>query len=379
MKTVLKWLGNYFRHIDWVLMLICLCISAFDIYLLLSLNKIGYVKMDYIHTQIVACVIGIGACIIIGMIDYKRMARYWFIYGPVAVILQLLLWTPLGIRRDDDLAWLNLGFTTIQPSEILKLAFILSLAWHIAKVGDKMNTLPHFLLLCAHFALPFALIMLQGDAGSALVFLFIFICMMFAGGMSWKYIAAGLAATPVVAYVAWNFVMGDHHRKRFELIWNPELQEAERLGSYMQQYNAKVAMGSGQLTGLGTNATTYTYVPEGYNDFIFSYIGMVFGFIGCMGVVIALSVMCLKLLSDASLAIDPLGKLICVGVFSMLTFHCIINIAMVLSVGPVVGIPLPFVSTGGTSVVMCYASLGPVMSVVSHREKKKHMFYKEKE
>ena len=93
MKTVLKWLGNYFRHIDWVLMLICLCISAFDIYLLLSLNKIGYVKMDYIHTQIVACVIGIGACIIIGMIDYKRMARYWFIYGPVAVILQLLLWT----------------------------------------------------------------------------------------------------------------------------------------------------------------------------------------------------------------------------------------------------------------------------------------------
>lgn len=170
---------------------------------------------------------------------------------------------PSRSPRDDDLAWLDLGVTTIQPSEILKLAFILSLAWHISKIGDKMNTLPHFILLCLHFGVPFGIIMLQGDAGSALVFLFIFICMMFAGGMSWKYIAAGLVAVPVVAYVAWNFVMGEHHRKRFRLLWDEELQNAERIGDYMQQYNAKVAMGSGQLTGLGTHATTYTYVPGG--------------------------------------------------------------------------------------------------------------------
>ena len=191
MKTVLKWLGGYFRHIDWILMLICLCISAFDIYVMMALNQIGYIKQDYIDTQLVACGIGVGAALIIGMIDYKKLAKCWFVYAPVAVILQMLLFTSLGITRAGDLAWLNLGFTTIQPSEILKLAFILSLAWHIAKLGDKMNTLPHFLLLCAHFMVPFGIIMIQGDAGSALVFLFIFICMMFAGGMSWKYIIAG--------------------------------------------------------------------------------------------------------------------------------------------------------------------------------------------
>lgn len=380
MKTVLKWLGGYFRHIDWILVLICLCISAFDIYLLNTLHDIGYVKQDDIMTQLFACIIGVGAALVIGMIDYKRMAKYWFVYAPLAVILQLLLFSPLGIKRDDDLAWLDLGVVTIQPSEILKLAFILSLAWHIAKLGEKMNSLPHFLLLCVHFLIPFGLIMVQGDAGSALVFLFIFICMMFAGGMSWRYIIAGLISVPAVGFVAWNFVMGEHHRKRFQLIWDEELQLSERLGAYLQQYNAKVAMGSGQLTGLGTHSEAfYTYVPEGYNDFIFAYLGMVFGFIGCMAVVIALAVMCLKILSDASLAIDPLGKLICVGVFSMFTFHCVINIAMVLSVGPVVGIPLPFLSAGGTSLVMSYASLGPVLSVVSHREKKKHMFYEEKE
>ena len=380
MKTVLKWLGGYFRHIDWILVLICLCISAFDIYLLNTLHEIGYVKQDDIMTQLFACIIGVGAALVIGMTDYKRMAKYWFVYAPLAVILQLLLFSPLGMKRDDDLAWLDLGVVTIQPSEILKLAFILSLAWHIAKLGEKMNSLPHFLLLCVHFLIPFGLIMVQGDAGSALVFLFIFICMMFAGGMSWRYIIAGLVSVPAVGFVAWNFVMGEHHRKRFQLIWDEELQLSERLGAYLQQYNAKVAMGSGQLTGLGTHSEAfYTYVPEGYNDFIFAYLGMVFGFIGCMAVVIALAVMCLKILSDASLAIDPLGKLICVGVFSMFTFHCVINIAMVLSVGPVVGIPLPFLSAGGTSLVMSYASLGPVLSVVSHREKKKHMFYEEKE
>ena len=119
MKTVLKWLGNYFKHIDWILMLICLCISAFDIYLLCSLNEIGFVKDDYIQTQLVACGIGVCACIVVGMIDYKRMAKCWFIYVPAALILQLLLWTPLGVRRDDDLAWLDLGVTTIQSSEIL--------------------------------------------------------------------------------------------------------------------------------------------------------------------------------------------------------------------------------------------------------------------
>ena len=379
MKTVLKWFGNYFRHIDWILLLICLGISAFDIFLLSTLHYLGYVKQDDIETQVVACALGIGAALIIGMIDYKRLSKYWYVYGPLAVILQLLLWTPLGVTRAGDLAWLNLGIATIQPSEILKLAFILSLAWHISKAGDKMNSLPRFALLCVHFLIPFGIIMIQGDAGSALVFLFIFICMMFAGGMSWKYVLAGLASVPVIAYVAWNYVMGEHHRERFRLIWDQELQESERLGSYLQQYNAKVAMGSGQLTGLGTNADTYTYVPEGYNDFIFAYLGMVFGFIGCMAVVIALTILCLKLLSDASAAIDPLGKLICVGVFAMLTFHCVINIAMVLGVGPVVGIPLPFMSAGGTSLVMCYAAIGPVLSVVSHREKKKHMFYEEKE
>lgn len=379
MKTVIKWLGGYFKRLDWILLAICAAITVFDIVIVNSLYVNGEIGLGLLQTQIFAAVVGFLTAIIVGMIDYRVMAKYWFIYAPAAVVLQLLVFTPLGMQRDDDLAWLDLGFISFQPSEILKIAYILTLAAHINKLGDKLNSLPRLALLCVHGFAPFLLVLYQGDAGTALVFLFIFLCMVFAAGISWKYIAAALAATPVVLYVAWNYVMADHHRLRFIILFDEELQEAEKLDIYMQQYRAKVAMGSGQLTGLGFHSDSYTYVPEIYNDFIFSYIGMTLGFIGCMAVVIALAVLCLKLLSNASAAQDKLGKMICIGVFAMMIFHSIINIGMVLSVTPVIGITLPFLSTGGTSMIMMYVSLGPVLSIPTHKEKKRHMFYEEKD
>lgn len=379
MKTVLKWLGGYFKKLDKLLLLICAAITVFDIVIVYTLYQNDYIKYSDVQTQIIAAIIGFFGAIIIGMIDYRLIAKFWYIYAPIALILQLLLFTPLGLKRDDDLAWLDLGIISLQPSEILKIAYILTLAAHIYKLGDKINSLPRLLLLCVHGFAPFLLVLIQGDAGSALVFLFIFICMIFAAGISWKYILTAVIAVPAVLYVAWNYVMGDHHKIRFEVLFNEELQQSEILDVYLQQYRAKVAIGSGQLKGLGFESDSYTYVPEIYNDFIFSYIGMTLGFIGCMAVVIALASLCLKLLSNASAAQDLLGKMICIGVFAMMTFHCIINIGVVISLIPVIGIPLPFLSTGGTSMVMMYVSLGPVLSIPTHKEKKRHMFYEEKD
>lgn len=379
MKTVLKWLGGYFKKLDWILLAICAAITVFDIIIVNSLYENGEIGAGLVHTQIFAAIIGFLGAVIIGMIDYRLMAKYWFVYAPVALILQLLVFTPLGMQRDDDLAWLDLGFISFQPSEILKIAYILTLAAHIYKLGDKLNSFPRLVLLCIHGFAPFLLVLFQGDAGTALVFLFIFLCMLFAAGIAWRYIIIALAATPAVLYVAWNYIMEDHHKARLLILFDEEMQEAEKLDLYMQQYQAKVAMGSGQLKGLGFDADNYTYVPEIYNDFIFSYIGMTLGFIGCMLVVIALAVLCLKLLSNASAAQDKLGKMICIGVFAMMAFHSIINIGVVVSAIPVIGITLPFISTGGTSMVMMYASIGPVLSIPTHKEKKRHMFYEEKD
>lgn len=379
MKTVLKWLGGYFKKLDWILLAICAAITVFDIIIVNSLYVNGEIGAGLVQTQIFAAIIGFLGAVILGMIDYRLMAKYWFVYAPAALVLQLLVFTPLGMQRDDDLAWLDLGFISFQPSEILKIAYILTLAAHVYKLGDKLNSFPRLVLLCIHGFAPFLLVLFQGDAGTALVFLFIFLCMLFAAGIAWRYIIIALAATPAVLYVAWNYIMEDHHKARLLILFDEEMQEAEKLDLYMQQYQAKVAMGSGQLKGLGFDADNYTYVPEIYNDFIFSYIGMTLGFIGCMLVVIALAVLCLKLLSNASAAQDKLGKMICIGVFAMMAFHSIINIGVVVSAIPVIGITLPFISTGGTSMVMMYASIGPVLSIPTHKEKKRHMFYEEKD
>lgn len=378
MKENFNYLKNYFRQVDKVLPVVCIGITIFDLFLVKSMVNTGFVSESTFKTQVVAAILGVGASFVVSLIDYKMLSRYWYLYTPIAVILQMLLFTPLAVKRDDDAAWIDLGFMTIQPSEILKFVFIITLATHISRLGDKINSLPHLALLCVHGFAPVAIIVYQGDAGSALVFLFIFICMLFMGGISWKYILAGIAAVPPVVFVAWNYVMKPHHRKRFLILFDEELQEAERLDAYLQQYNGKIALGSGQLTGLGFESDNYTKTPEMYNDFIFSYIGMTLGFVGCMAVVIALAVLCLKLLSNASGAQDKLGQLICVGVFAIVFFHSVINIGMVLSVVPVIGIPLPFISTGGTAMVMMHTCMGLVLSTSAHKEKPKHMFYSEK-
>ena len=128
MKSVLKFLGNYVKRIDKILLLICVGLSAFDIFLVNTLYENGYVSESTVKTQFFAAVLGFGASIIVGMIDYKLMSKLWFIYAPIALGLQLLLFTSLGVQRDDDIAWLDFGFFTIQPSEILKIAYILTLS-----------------------------------------------------------------------------------------------------------------------------------------------------------------------------------------------------------------------------------------------------------
>lgn len=383
MKSFLSYLGGRLRQIDKILPIICIGLTIFGILLVntMSYDNIQFVKAATVKTQLISGILGVCVSLVISFIDYRFISKMWFIYAPVALILQLLLFTPLGIKREgaDDKAWLNLGFTTIQPSEILKFVFILTLATHISKLGDKINSPKHLLGVLIHGMIPVAIILKQGDAGSALVFLFIFICMIFMAGISWKYILAALAVIPPGIYIAWNYIMQNHHRKRFLILFDEELQNEERLDAFLQQYNGRIALGSGQLKGLGFDSNSYTWTPEIWNDFIFSYIGMTLGFIGCMCLVIAFAALCMKLLSNASGAQDMLGKLICVGVFAVIFFHCVVNIGMVLCVVPVIGIPLPFVSQGGTAMLMMHAMIGLVLSVSSHREKAKHMFYTEKD
>lgn len=141
------------------------------------------------------------------------------------------------------------------------------------------------------------------------------------------------------------------------------------------------ALRSGGVFGKGlfNKDESYISVPEMHNDFMFSYIGQVFGFVGTLGVIILLMYICLKILADSTVTRDSMGKFICMGVFGMILSHCIMNIGMVLKVMPVIGVPLPFLSAGGTAMVCMYASIGLVMSAYRHNQKKYNMFYDDDE
>ena len=220
MKLILSKIKTYFGKLDKLLLFMCIGIAFFAVFIQYTLyeNDISSaVTASQYKTQIIAFIAGIVIAMALAAINYKYLAKLWFIYVPLAMGLTLLLFTPLGIQREgaDDIGWLDLGIMTIQPSEILKLAFILSLAVHLSKVEDRMNEPIHFILLCIHGAIPTLLIRQTGDDGSALVFLFIFICMMFAAGLSWKYLVMIAVAIPPAVYVLWNYLMQPHQQKLF--------------------------------------------------------------------------------------------------------------------------------------------------------------------
>ena len=292
--------------------------------------------------------------------------------GDLCYGLALLVF-PFGIQRVDwvdDKAWLPIPFTSIsfQPSELLKISFIITFAYHLSKVKDQLNRPKQLLFLCIHGAIPCGLIHLQGDDGTVLVMAVIFASMLFVAGLSWKYIVPVLAMIPPAAVVLWNFFLDDDKKNRILAIIRPELVDS---AITWQQDRGLISIGNGGLWGNGIFMETgqFRYVPEVYNDFIFTYIGETVGFIGCIAVLAALAFLCIRILHNALHALDDLGKFICVGVFAMMAIQIIINIGMCLGVLPVIGVTLPFLSAGGTSTGTLYLGIGVVLSVYMHSGK----------
>ena len=379
MKKAMTVVWHYLKKMDKLLLLAALACSGLSVMLIYSIyaNKASsFVYSSTYKTQIIATGLGVVCALILSMIDYNRLARLWYLYAPAGILITLLTFTPLGVMREgtaaDDRAWLDLGVTTIQPSEFLKIAFILSFSYHLTKVKDKINQPINLLLLCLHGAIPIGIIALQGDGGTAIVFGVIFIMMFFIAGISWKYILAVVLASPVFAIVGWNFILTDNQRDRFLITFNPEM---DPLGLGHQQIQGKIALGSGQLYGKGLFGGDYMYVSEMHNDFIFSYLGQVFGFIGCIALCGGLIFIAIKILYNGIIAKDNVGKYICTGVFAMFFTHSVLNIGMVLGVMPVIGVPLPLISAGGSSVLSMYLAFGLVFSVYQHNERNKSIFY----
>ncbi len=357
---------------------LCSVISTVLIYSISHNKLLEGVGSSYWRTQLISMGMGLTAAVIMSFIDYRKLVKLWFIFASAALILVGLTFTSLGYQRAgaDDQAWIQIGSFSFQPSEVLKLAFILTFAYHLSRDEEEMNKPLHMLLLCIHALVPIGIVGLQGDYGTAIVFVFIFVFMICSAKISWKYLVTGpfVAAAGIAAM--WFFALDEFHKKRVTILFHPGT-DPENI-EYQQDLGL-MALKSGKIFGKGlfAKSSEYVSVPEMHNDFIFTYAGQVFGFLGSVGILIILTYICLKIFADSRVTRDHLGKFICMGAFGLIFSHCIMNIGMVLKTAPVIGVPLPFMSAGGTAMVSMYTIIGLVLSTYSHRAVNYNVFYDE--
>lgn len=378
MKSFLEDVSDYFKKLDKLLLLAIIICSVTGVVLLSALSEHGAVTKATYITQFGSMIAGIVISLLISLIDYKKIARLWFLYVPAALVPVALTFTSLGVGVEgtDDVAWLRLGPVTFQPSEVLKIAFLLSFSYHLYKVKDNINNFLNVVLLCLHGAAPILIVMKQGDHGTALVFIVMFLVMLFSAGISIGYILIALLSVPPMIFLGWTYLLGDVQKDRIMILFNPG---SDPEGIEYQQDIGLSALAAGGKLGQGLDSKDFADVPEIYNDFIFSYAGYVFGFAGCIAIVALAAFICIKLIADSRMTREELGKNICMGAFAMIFTHYVMNIGMVLKVMPVIGIPFPFMSAGGTALVSMYIIIGIVLSTSVHSERKYRMFELEKE
>ena len=362
MKSFLKQISRHFKDSDKVLLWLCIFASSLSIIFLFIIHSTFpdmYGKRIVIM-QIFASIFGIFLIIAISFFDYKTMTKLWFVHMPLCILLMLatFIW---GVGRSgaDDKAWLYIFGISVQPAEFLKLSFILTFAAHLEATEDKLNSFKNIVLLCLHAIVPIGLVVLQGDDGTALIFMFIFATMMFASGVAYKYFIIGAVGIITMIPVAWNYILSNDQKLRFLVLIDDSYSPAV----IYQQNAALKAIGSGGVWGNLIKGGKISYVPEMQNDMIFSFIGNLLGFVGCIGILVLLTFICVRILNTGKDSNDLSGKVISAGVFGMFAFQTIVNIGMNLKLLPIVGVTLPFFSAGGSSVAISYASIGIVMSI----------------
>ncbi len=360
-------IADYIRECDKILFILCLFTTSFGCMAVLSATHYTG-KYGQFLTQVIAMLLGLGIAVVISLFNFSTFIKYWPLAAAIGVIPVILTffigYAPPGT---DDKAWLLIGGMSFQPSELMKIMFLITFSAHLEAVKDRINELKVLLPVCLHGFFPTLLIHFQGDDGTAVVFAAMALGMLCAAGVKFKYFAIAFGALVASSPFIYFFVMNDDQRMRILSMFSAhnDIQN----GGY-QQYRGSMALANGGWFGQGYlkgELTQTNGVPEMHNDFIFVSIGEELGFFGCVAVILLLAAICVRILMIAKMCYRDSGKYICVGMFTMLLTHIIINVGMCLSILPVIGITLPFFSAGGTSLLCLLAGIGVVMSVYMHR------------
>lgn len=370
---------RYLRQVDVVYLLLCAACSALSVLVLISVgqNQLSG-SNDKASVQLVASLLGGMLAVIFSTVDYRALARAWPLHAVLAwgLVVPTLLWhnvkagfVTVGYDAGgtSNYSWYRVGGMTFQPAELAKISFVLTFAWHLEHVRGRVNKPLPLLGLLLHMLVPAAVIHVQGDDGTALIFLGIGLVMLFAGGLSPWLAGGGLLAAlgGGAALVAFKpAILKGYQFKRILAVLHPD--DPELADIVYQQNKGAMAIGTGGALGQGLLGSETIFVPNAWNDFLFAYLAHVLGFAGAAAVLALLLALCLRTLRTALHSADALGRDICTGIFAALFLQCVINLGMNLQVLPVIGVTLPFFSAGGSSVVMMYLCVGLVLSVGLH-------------
>ncbi len=362
-----KSIQNCIKYSDKILWSIILVIALYSMLLVASVSREGF---NYLTIQFISVMLGVIGALLLQTINYKVISKYYIWIG-VFCILFIIYTLFMGVTVEGSSgvnarAWIKLpGGITFQPSELVKIGFIITFAKHlsIVKNTDNFKDIKNICLLGAHALIPVVLTHMQGDDGAAIIFLCIAITMSFMAGLPLRYFGALIVLGAIFMPIAWNFVLADYQKKRIITQMNPE---GDPLNMGYQQIQGKLSIGSGGLFGTGLfkgPRVANNVVPIQESDFIFSVAGEELGFVGCTLIILLLLLLIFRIGFIARKCNDTIGSFICFGFIGLILSQTVFNLGMCLSLLPVMGVTLPFFSVGGSSAACLYLGIGILQNI----------------
>ena len=380
MRQYLHELKNVLRKGDMVLLLLCLITNTFGVIMISSAtNHRG--NLRYIIIQIAAALLGVLCYMLVSSLDADFLSEHRVAFAAFNTFLLLLL-IPFGTDLGSgNKSWLDFPFLPIdiQPAEICKITYIIIMASTMASYQNNISSWRSVVAMVFHLGLLVGTnLIISEDAGVSLIFVFIFLGMAFAGGVSLLWFLSAGCSIAVAWPILWEYVFKEHQRDRILVLLNPEAVDPDGTGVRYHSVRSLRSLTGGGWSGQGLYNGIRTQngeLPSQHTDFIFSTIGEELGFIGCILILLLELAIIIRCIQVGTRSSDYLRRMICFGAAAALMFQVIINVGMCIGLTPVIGLTLPFVSYGGSSLVTLYTMLGLVSGVHARPAPQSHERY----
>lgn len=354
------------KTLDWVLYILVFVLASLGVLIIYTISY-GESNQYLFWNQLVFFFLGLGVMVAFTFIDYRAFKSFsWTLYFFGLLLLVLVLF--IGKQSGGSVRWIDLKFFQLQPSEIFKLILIIVLANFLSSRSENFRFKDFFCTLVI-IAIPTILVLIQPDFGTALVLVIIGLVMLIVSGIDKIYFFILTILGAISSPLIWFFVLKDYQKQRLVTFLNPQ---ADPFGEGYSVLQSIIATGSGMITGRGLGGGVQSqlkFLPVPHSDFIFAVFSEQMGFIGGLIILGLFLFLVLKIIKIAKIASDRFGYLISIGVLSLILFQLLVNIGMNIGMMPVTGIPLPFVSYGGTALIIVFILVGILQSMIIRQKK----------